>query len=294
MSNILVSLIQGIVLGGCYGCIALGLSLIFGVTRVTNFAHGSILMMSAFAYYGLWQLFRISPFVGMILVVPLFFIFGYIFQKVFIKPLLERERAHIVEPISCMLMTIGIWYMLDNLFTMIFGSDFRKLETPFSKSYLNWLNNKIVIQTSRALMLAMAVVLMIVLYIILNRTELGLKIRAVSQNRDAAALCGVDVYKTYSMTFGLGFAAVTLAGACLTQFYFVQPQIGTIFGTKSFMIVIFGGLGSIPGALLGGLFFGIVESVGAQFMNSSSATILSFLMFIIFLIVRPKGLLGKS
>ena len=281
-------------MGGCYGAIAMGLSLIFGVTRITNFAHGSILMVSAFACYGWWQLLRISPYVGIILFIPLFFGLGYLFQRFLIKPLLERESSYVVAPESCLLMTIGAWFALDNLFMMIFGSDYRKLDTPFSKKHLYLFNDKVVIQSSRLVMAVVAVALMIVLWLILNRTELGLRIRAVSQNRDSSALCGIDVYQTFSATWGLGFAAVAVAGACLTQFYFVQPQIGSIFGTKSFMVVILGGLGSIPGALLGGLFFGIVESVGAQFMNSSSATVLSFLLFIVFLIVRPKGLLGKD
>ena len=123
---------------------------------------------------------------------------------------------------------------------------------------------------------------------------LGKRIRAVSQNRDAAALCGVNVHTTYGIAFGLGTAALAIAGACMASFYLVSPSVGNVFGTKSFMIVVLGGLGSIPGAIIGGLIFGLIEQVGAQFITSTMASMLSFILFLIVLVIKPDGLLGKK
>lgn len=293
LQSILISIPHGILLGGAYGAIALGLSVIFGVTRIVNFAHGSLLMVSVFAYYGLYELWGIDPYMGIVIVAPIMFMVGYVILTVLIKPLIIRERASVVEPTSVMLITIGLWYALDNLFMMIFGSNYRTLDTKASQTNIVLGDATFVTQLSRVIAFVASFVLAGLLWFITNKTELGKRIRAVSQNRDAAALCGVDVYKTYGIAFGLGAAAVSIAAACLSQFYFVQPQIGSTFGTKSFLIVVLGGLGSIPGALLGGFIFGLIESVGAQFITTTSASMLSFLLFIIVLVVRPKGLMGK-
>jgi len=293
MESILLSLPHGILLGGAYGAIAMGLSLIFGVTKITNFAHGSMLMISTFAYFGLFTLFGIDPYLGIVIVTPLMFILGYVLQAVLIKPLVIRERAEIVEPTSVMMITIGLWYAVDNLFMMLFGPNFRTIPSTISQAYFS-LGDVFVTQLPRVIAFLASLLLAAALWFITNRTELGKRIRAVSQNRDASAICGIDVYKTYSIAFGIGIAAVSVAGACLSQFYFVQPQIGGVFGTKSFMIVVLGGLGSVPGALIGGLIFGIVEAVGAQFITSTSAAMLSFLLFIVMLLIRPQGLMGKK
>ena len=294
LQNVLLALPHGILLGGAYGAIALGLSVIFGVTRVTNFAHGAMLMASTFAYYQIYQWFGIDPYISIIVVVPLFYVIGFFIQKFLVKPLLVRERASVLEPVSVMLMTIGLNFALNNLFMMTYGSDYRTIPSKANNTYLEIGDATFVTQWSKVIAFAVSFILAFGLWFIINKTELGKKIRSVSQNRDAAALCGVDVYKTYSIAFGLGIAAVAVAGACLCQFLFVQPQVGLTFGTKSFMIVVLGGLGSIPGALLGGFLFGLVETVGAQFVNSTSATMLSFLLFILVLVVRPKGLMGKN
>lgn len=293
MENILVALVHGIVLGGAYGSIALGLSMVFGVTRIVNYAHGSMLMVSTFAYFGLWELFGIDPYLGIIIVAPLMYTFAYMIMKVLIRPLILRERASVISPLSVLLLTVGIWIALDNLFMMLFGSTYRTMNTPANNKYFEIGDALFVTQYSKIIAFFGSILIAAALWFILNKTEIGLRIRSVSQNRDAAAICGVDVYKTYNVAFGLGAGTVSIAGALLSQFFFVQPQIGATFGTKSFMIVVLGGLGSIPGALIGGLIFGIVETLGAQFITSTSASMLSFLLFIVVLFFRPKGLMGK-
>jgi branched-chain amino acid transport system permease protein len=294
LQGILLALPHGIILGGAYGAIALGLSIIFGVTRVINFAHGSMLMVSCFGYFLLYKNWGVDPYAGIVIVAPIMYTLGYFLQKFLIKPLFLREHTDVLEPTSVMLLTIGLDYALCNLFMMIFGSTFRTVNTAASQNYFEVGDAYFVTQWAKIIAFVAGFILAGALWFIVNKTELGNKIRAVSQNRVAASLCGVDVYKTYSIAFGLGVAAVGVAGACLTQFLFVQPLIGLTFGTKSFMIVVLGGLGSIPGALLGGLIFGIVETVGAQFITSTSASMLSFLLFIVALLIRPRGLLGKN
>ncbi|MCD8084272.1 MAG: branched-chain amino acid ABC transporter permease [Clostridiales bacterium] len=292
--NIMMSVLHGLVLGGAYGLIALGLSLIFGVIRIVNFAHGAFLATSAYLYYVLFSSYGVDPFLGMILVVPIFFISGFLLQKVLIRPLLLRENASVLEPTSVMLFTIGLDYAMANLLLMIFTSKYRTVNSWSYSNYLRLFNATFVTQWSRVISIILAFVVAGILSLIMHRTELGKRIQAVSQNRDAAALCGVDVHTTYGIAFGLGSAAVAIAGACMASFYLVSPSVGNVFGTKSFMIVVLGGLGSLPGALLGGFIFGLIESVGAQFMTSSMANLLSFAVFLIVLVVKPEGLLGKK
>ena len=294
MNNILLSVLHGLVLGGAYGLIAMGLSVIFGVVRIINFAHGSMLMASAFAYYELFTRFEIDPFLGMILVVPVAFVIGFFLQRVIIRPLLLREHASVQEPTSVMLFTIGLDYAIANLFLMIYTARNRTIASWSYKNYLRLFNGAFVTQWSRVISFLACFAVAFILWFIINKTELGKRIRAVSQNRDAAALCGVDVHTTYGIAFGLGTAALAVAGACMASFYLVFPDVGNIFGTKSFMIVVLGGLGSIPGAIVGGLIFGLVESVGAQFITTTMASILSFALFLIVLIVKPDGLMSKK
>jgi len=293
LNTVFVTFIQGIILGGSYGAIAVGLSLIFGVTRIINFAHGSMLMMSMFGYYALYMLFGLSPYLGIIIIAPIMYLFGHLTQNYLLKPLIQRERSTVVEPVSILIITVALNIAIQNLFMMFLGGDYRTINTPIGRMNLVLGEGAFVVQWARVIAFFGSIVLTLLIYTIINKTELGLKIQAVSQNRDAAALCGVDVYRTYNIAFGIGLASVAVAGSLVSQFFFISPDVGIVFGTKAFLIVVLGGLGSIPGALLGGFIFGIVESVGAQFITSSSASMLTFLLFIIVLMVRPKGLLGK-
>jgi len=287
---------HGIVLGGAYGGIAMGLSMVFGVSRVTNFAHGALLMMSTFMYYELHTRFGINPYLGILFVTPIMFLLGYAVQALLITPLLKRERGTVSTPISLLLITIGLGFAIENLYMMIYRSTFRTIPTTAGISNFVWQfgGGRFVISWARIYAFLACFVIAGVLWFVINRSELGKRIRAVSQNRDAAAICGVDVYRTYGITFGMAMASVGVAGACLSAFLFVQPQVGIIFGIRSFMIVVLGGLGSIPGALIGGFIFGIVETVGALYMSASAASMLTFLLFIVFLLVKPNGLMGKN
>lgn len=285
------SLVDGILTGGLYGAVAAGLSLVFGVLRVINFAHGSMLMLAMYLVYWLFVLWGINPYLSALVAAPVLFILGYAMQRYIITPFFKRERAMVVEPLSVLLLTAGVGLILDNGALLLWGADFRSITFPFASE--TTILGPVVLNWSRVLAFLASVAMTGGLYLLLAKTEMGKNIRAVSQHRDAAALCGLNVYQTFAVTFGLGVATLGVAAAFLVPFYYIQPLVGSVFGTKSFIVVVLGGIGSIPGALLGGLIIGIIESVSSQFVAATSAAMFSFVVFILVLLLRPKGLMGK-
>jgi len=282
--------IMGLMLGGLYAAVSIGLSLIFGIIRVINFAHGAFLMVAMYASFWLWFFFQMDPYLSIIIVTPLFFILGYAVQQVLIRPMFVREKALVVEPLGVLLLTAGLDLVLSNLALLFFKSDYRAVVSPMASTTIPL--GIIDLNLPRFIVFLLSFVIAGVLYWLLNHTEMGVAIRSVGQNREAAALCGVNVYKIYSLTFGIGTAALAVAGAGMVPFYYVNPSMGLSLGVKAFIVVVLGGLGSIPGALIGGLILGVVESVAAQFVTATSSVIFSFLLFIIVLFTRPKGIMG--
>jgi len=284
------ALIAGLLVGGLYAVVAIGLSLIFGIIRVINFAHGSLLMASMYAGFWLWLLWGIDPYLSIIIVVPLTFLGGYAVQHFLIRPMFQRERTYVVEPLGVLLLMAGLDMALSNGALLFFKSDFRAVTVPYGAAavHLGFLT----IPVTRLILLVISMLLALGLSWLLSRTELGNAIRAVGQNREAAALCGLNVYHIYALTFGLGCAVTGFGGCAMLPFYFVDPSMGLPLAIKSFIIVVLGGLGSIPGALLGGFIIGVVESVGGQFVPATSASIFSLIMFLFIVFFRPKGLMG--
>ncbi len=288
-----IAVVNGIVLGGLYGAIAVGLSLIFGVMRVINFAHGSFLMIGLFIPYWLWLLFRVNPYLSMIVTAPALFGLGYLIQATLIAPLYRRERAMVLEPLSVLMLTAGVGLIIDNLTFMAFGPDFRGITLEFASKAL-WVGDILNINYTRLLAFLSSIAITVALSLFLARTDLGRAIRSTAQNRDAASLCGINVMRIYNVTFGLGCAVLGVVGCLMIPFYLVSPSIGLAFGVRSFITVVLGGIGSIPGCILGGLILGVVESVAAQFVTATSASIFSFVIFILVLFFRPTGLMGMK
>src|SRR5512136_1577502 len=217
-----ISVVNGIVVGGLYGAIAIGLSLIFGVMRVINFAHGSFLMVGLFIPYWLWQLFRINPYVSVLVAAPALFVLGYAIQATLIAPLYKRERAMVLEPISALMLTAGVGLIMDNVAFMIFGPDFRGVTLDFaSKAF--WIGETLNINYTRFIAFLVSLALTALLSLFLVRTDLGRAIRSTAQNRDAAALCGINVMRVYNITFGLGCAVLGVVGCFMIPFYLVSP-----------------------------------------------------------------------
>jgi len=288
--TLISSLVAGILVGGLYAVVAIGLSLIFGIIRVINFAHGSLLMVAMYAGFWLWHFFGIDPYTGIIIVVPFMFFVGYGVQHFLIHPMFRRERTYVVEPLGVLLLMAGLDIALSNGALLAFKSNFRAVTVSYGSAALHW--GFLTISTTRVILLVITVLLTFGLTWLLSRTEFGNAIRAVGQNREAAALCGLNVYHIFAVTFGLGCAITAFGGCAMLPFYFVDPAMGLPLAVKSFIIVVLGGLGSIPGALLGAFIIGIVESVAGQFVPATSASIFSLILFLLIVFLRPKGLMG--
>jgi branched-chain amino acid transport system permease protein len=281
---VLSSLANGVMLGGLYALIALGLTLIFGVMKVINFAHGSLMMLAMYATFWLATVLRLDPYLSLLLTVPAGFALGYAVQRVVIAPVL-RDAEH-----NQLLMTLGLALFLDNLALVAFKADPRTLLTAYSQSTVAL--GALRLNLPRLLAFGGALLITALLALFLRTTDLGRALRAAAEERDGAALVGIPVRRVYAIAFGLGSACVAAAGTMAVPFFYVSPEVGNTFVITAFVVVVLGGLGSFTGALLGGLLVGVVESLGGLFVHGSLAQIGIFLLFILVLLVRPAGLLG--
>jgi branched-chain amino acid transport system permease protein len=291
MSFLLAALISGVLQGALYGAVALGLSLVFGVMRVVNFAHGSFLMLGMFAAYFVAQVTGLDVYIGLLVGPPLMFAFGFAVQKYLITPLYRRERAFVVEPTSVLILTAGLWLVMDNVALIVFGPSYRNMPSAFSAIVQV---GDLGIPLPRLFAALGSAALAIGLYGLLMRSNMGRAIRATSQNRDAAALAGIDIYRVYAITFGIAAAATGVAGALLLPTFVVYPSVGFSFDIRAFLIVILGGLGSIPGTMVAALVMGVVEAVAAQFVSGTYAQLVFFVVFVVVLTVRPQGIFGRG
>lgn len=284
------ALVYGILLGCLYAVVAVGLSLIFGIIRVINFAHGSIAMIFLYLGFFLWRSWGIDPYLCILIVTPAAFGFGYAIQHVLIRPMFLREKSYVVEPLGVLMLLAGVDLVLTNSALLAFGPYTRAVETSYSSATVEL--GFVTVSVTRLILACIAVVLTFGIHWVMNHTELGHRIRAVGQNREAAAICGINVHHIYAFAFGLGCAITAFGGAAMLPFYAIFPQMGMNLAIKAFIIVVLGGLGSIPGALLGGVIIGVVESVGGQFVFTTTAYIFSLVIFLIILFVKPRGLMG--
>jgi branched-chain amino acid transport system permease protein len=289
MDLILQATVNGILMGSIYGLTALGLTLIFGVIKVINFAHGSLLMVGMYTAYWLVRLTGINPYLALIIVVPLLFFFGYYMQEIVIKPVFKAERD-VREPITVIIVTTGVWYVLDNLSLMLFGAEYRVVKTGLSGK--TFLLGELIVSTPKFYGFVATIVTAVLLYWFLKKTRMGKAIMATSFDRDAASLMGINQYRIYNIAFGIGTAIAGVAGCVLIPFYYVFPTVGVIFDIRCFIIVVLGGLGSIHGAVLGGIIIGVIESVFAQFMASTWTEGIIYAIFILILFIKPSGLFG--
>lgn len=292
MLYILEDAINGILMGSIYGLAALGLTLIFGVLKVINFAHGSLLMVSMYVAYWTIALSGLHPYVALVIVVPIMFVFGYFLQDIVIKPIFKAEK-NVREPITVIIVTTGVWYILDNLTLLIFGPQYRTLqENPLRGKMLEV--GEMMLSVPKLWGFGAAVLTTLAIHLFLQKTNTGRAIRATSLDREAASLMGINAYKIYNLAFGIGTAAAGVAAVTLVPFNNVFPTVGVLFDIKCFIIVVLGGLGSIGGALLGGIIIGLIESVGPQFMAATWTEAIVYGLFLIVLFVKPSGLFGQK
>jgi len=280
------ALISGILIGGVYALIGIGLTIIFGVMRVINFAHGDLLMLGMYLTYFLFTLLHIDPFVSIIITIPLMFLFGGLLQKIIIN------RALNALPQNQILLTIGMGLVMSNSIMLAFTSDYKILSTTYSSSSVTLLG--ISISEPLAVSFVITSGITTALYWFLYRTDTGQAIRATAQDREAAQLMGINVKRMSIIAFGIGSALAATAGALISPTYYIYPQVGSIFTLKAFVITVLGGMGSIFGATLGGVLIGMTESIGGAYLGSGWKDVIVFILFLLVLLFKPSGLLGTS
>ena len=282
----LQSVLSGILVGGVYALIGVGLTIIFGVMRVINFAHGDLLMLGMYATWWIFTKTGIDPYVALLATAPLLFLWGAFLQKVFINRVLNAL------PQNQILLTIGLGLIMSSSVMLIFTSDYRILTTSYSSSSFDVLGLSVSVPLLYSFLVTAAIT--VALFWFLSRTDTGQAIRATAQDRDAAQLMGINVRWTSILAFGIGSALAGAAGALIAPTYYIFPQVGGSFTLKAFVIVVLGGMGSIVGATLGGIIIGVTESLAAVYIASGLKELVVFVLFLGLLLFRPAGLLGKS
>jgi branched-chain amino acid transport system permease protein len=286
LSILFPAVLNGLTTGAVYALVALGLTLIYGVLHIINFAHGAALMMALYGVYFLRQTLGIDPYLALPLMVPAMFVVGYLLQRVVI------ERASHGKDENILLVTLGISIVLENLALLAFRSDTRTIDTAYTLSTVPIAGAMIALP--KVVAFGGAVLTSLALLWLMGRTDLGRAIRAVAKEKQGARLMGINVEHVYAMSFGIGLACLGAAACFLLPAYYVNPQVGNGFVLVAFTIVVLGGMGSFAGALLGGFLIGVVESLGGLWFGESLGQIGIFLIFIAVLLLRPQGLFGAK
>jgi branched-chain amino acid transport system permease protein len=276
------AIITGLVMGGIYGLVAAGLTLIYGVMRIVNVAHGEFLMIAMYASFYMHSILGLDPYVSVLITTPFLFLIGSIFYKSLISPVLSAPH------INQILLIVGVSIFLQNLALLFFTADFRTIVLPYSSIKIKL--GPGIIDLPQLIALLSSIVVTIILYCLLKWTDWGRWIRAASQDWEAAILTGVNVDTVYLVTFGLGTACVGIAGSLLSGIYYITPTVGFLFLLTAFVVVVLGGMGNFLGALIGGFILALTESVSSLFMPISLTPILKFLIFITLLLFLPQGL----
>ncbi len=280
------AILNGLMTGAVYALVALGLTLIYGVLHIINFAHGALLSAAMFAAFFAFHLLGIDPYVAAFLIAPLFFALGYGLQRFVIGPASGGDDRNML------LVTLGAAIVIENVLLYAFRADTRTIDLPYAFQTIDVGFTFLAIP--RLIGFVAVFVVALALWAVMNLTDTGKAIRAVAKEKLGAELSGIDVAHIYAMTFGLGTACVAIAACLLMPTFYVNPTVGEAFVLVAFTIVVLGGMGSVPGALIGGLIVGVVESLSGLFLGESLGQIGIFLVFIAVLLVRPTGLFGAK
>ena len=279
---VLQLVVSGLLAGGLYALVALGLSLIFGVMRVINVAHGALLMLGAYTTYWLFALFGLNPFLSLLVSVPMLFVVGAVLQKLFVHRVVDAPE------LSSLLLTFGISIFIANVAMLAWSSDYRSVEFLTGSFILG----QIAVSKPRLISFIVALGLTGLAFLFLHRTKIGKAIRATSQHRDVAQVCGIDVRRIDVITFGLGAGLAGAGGSLVSVMFAVYPEMGLIYVFKSFLVIALGGAGNFPGAFFGGLLLGLVEGLASLFLTAQLSEVIAYILLVVVLLVRPAGLLG--
>lgn len=284
METLVQSLVSGILTGSLYAMIGVGLTVVFGVMRIINLAHGELVMLGMYgAFWGL-TLWKLDPFISILLWTPLMFLLGMLVYRFLLQAIIPGGE------LNTLLYTAGLSLLIANLALFVWTGDYRTIKLPYAMLPMRPFG--IAVPIPLAIAFGLAILITGALYFFLTRTDLGRAIRATSQNPEAAALMGVAVDRISMITFGLGSALAGAAGVLLAPSLYLYPTVGEILISKCFVIVVLGGLGSVSGAIAGGVMLGLVESLGAVYVSVAYKDTIGFVMFLLVLLFRPSGLLG--
>jgi branched-chain amino acid transport system permease protein len=278
------TLVAGILKGGLYALIGIGMTLIMGVMGIINLAHGQLMMVAMYVTFVLFHYWGIDPYMALLVSMPTLFLLGMFIQKVLLNPLMKVES---ILPENQVLMTVGIGMVLTEIARFIFTSNYQSVRTSYSTS--TFFIGNISFSVPLCLAFVFAVALTIALFFFLLKTDLGRSIRAVSQDNEAAQLMGIDSERIKIITMGLGSALVAAAGTLLIPIYYLFPDIGGPFTRKAFVITILGGLGSTVGAIFGGVTLGLAEAFGATYIGMDYEDMIGLIIFILVLLFLPGG-----
>ena len=278
--------INGLLMGGIYTLVASGLTLIYGVLHIINFAHGSMLMLAMFGVYFLLTLVGVDPYVALLIMVPGMYLLGYVLYRYLIgKMSLGRDE-------NILLITLGLSILIENLALMFFKGDSRTISMSYSDQMIEM--GPLLLAFPKVVSFVAAMVLCGLLGLFISRTDTGKAIRAVAKERLGARLVGIDVDKIFAVSFGIGLATLGAAACLLMPIFYVSPTSGHVFVIVAFTVVVLGGMGSFLGAVIGGLIVGLTESFGGLFLGESLGQIGTSLIFILILLFRPSGLFGDK
>lgn len=273
-------------LGGIYALISIGLTMIFGVVKIINFAHGELIMLAMYGTYWLFHTYGLDPYLSCLVIIPLFFLFGVLLQRSVINPIVKAP--HVAQIFA----TVGLSIIFQNLALLVWKADYRTVQTEYLGNIVKL--GGVQLGLTRVIAFLVTVLVSIALFYFLNRTFLGKAIRAVSQDSEAARLMGIKESRIQMIAFGIGSACAGLAGVLLMPIFYVFPTVGSYFVTTAFAVVVLGGMGSMTGALIGGLIIGCVEALAGYFGATGLKEVFYFLIFLGILFIKPSGLLGTA
>lgn len=281
--NFIQALIDGILLGGVYGVIATGLSLVYGVLGIINFAQAEFLMVGMYVAYFVWAYFGVDPLIGAFISLFFGFALGYVAQKYLVSRVMNAPAS------SQIFLTVGLMILIENCALMFFGSEYRSVQTPYQNMSFKFVG--LFASAPYVFAFGMSIFVSIALWWFLEKTWMGRSIRATSQNSMASKLMGVSTTHAYAVAFGLGTGLTAFGGGVILPYLTVSPTIGQSFAILMFTVVVLGGLGSVLGALVGGIFVGIIQSLSGLFFPIQVQNLILFIVFIGVLAFRPEGLI---
>jgi branched-chain amino acid transport system permease protein len=280
------TVVSGALTGSVYALIAIGFTLVFGVTDVVNFAHGHFVMGAMFAAYLAYRMWGVDPYLSIVVVVPLFFALGVAVYHLVVRRIVDQPHS------AHMMVTLGLLIFLENLANFFFGGDLRGTTTRYTTT--SWVVGSVAVPVARAAAACVSVGAVVALALFLARARLGKAIRAAASNREGAWLVGIDVKRVYAVAFALGACAAALAGCAMVPFSLVSPFVGDEFMLKAFVIAVLGGLGSVGGAMVGGVLIGLIEALSNLYISASLGNAIVFAVLIAVLLLRPAGILGQA